>query len=260
MARYLVISFFLVLSSILTSCSSNSSSSQEFYELRVYKSQSEANQKSVLKYVENAYKPALNRLGVDRIGVFTNAKDDAKDFSVYMVIPFTKLCQYTNRSDKLIADQKYMSDAKEFFDIPKKTPAYSRIESSFFKAFSCIPTMEIPEFAKAKKSRIYEMRIYESHNEDKAALKRDMFNVDKETQLMRDLGMGPVWYGECLSGHNAPNLTYFLSAENFEQSKSYWNDFRTSPRWAKMKKIARYKDTVSKIDVVFLKPTTGSDW
>lgn len=235
-------------------------SNQEFYELRVYKSTNAENQKVILKYIKDAYKPGLKKIGLNRIGVFTNAKNDVVDHSVYMLIPFKTAKQYTNRSDLLFTDPEYLENSKDFFSIPKKTPAYSRIESSFFKAFSGIPAMEIPKFAKEKKPRIYEMRIYESHNEEKAMLKRDMFNVDQEIQLMRDLKMGPVWFGECLSGHNAPNLTYFLSAESFEENKAYWDVFRKHPRWQVMKKIPRYKDTVSKIDVVFLKPAGSSDW
>ncbi|MCM8526738.1 MAG: NIPSNAP family protein [Lentisphaeraceae bacterium] len=258
MIRLLTASLFLVISSFLTSCSSTGSN-QEFYEIRTYKIDSADKQKAVLSYIDKAYVPGLKKMGLDRIGVFTNA-ENAKDFSVYMVIPFKSACQYTNRSDILFADKEYLENAKEFFSIPKDKPAYSRIESSFFKAFSGIPTMEIPAFAKAKKPRIYELRIYESHNEEKAMLKRDMFNVDKEIQLMRDLKMGPVFFGECLSGHNAPNLSYFLSAESFEDNKAYWDVFRNHPRWQVMKNIPRYKDTVSKIDVVYLKPTSGSDW
>ena len=258
MTRFLTAFIFLAITSIFTSCSSTSSN-QEFYEIRTYKVDNAKNQKAVLNYIDKAYVPGLKKMGLSNIGVFTNAKE-AKDFSVYMVIPFTSACQYTNRSDKLFADSEYVENSKEFFSIPKDTPAYSRIESSFFKAFSGIPTMEIPAFAKAKKPRIYEMRIYESHNEEKAMLKRDMFNVDQEIQLMRDLKMGPVFYGECLSGHNAPNLTYFLSAESFEDNTAYWDVFRKHPRWQVMKNIPRYKDTVSKIDVVYLKPTSGSDW
>lgn len=257
MIRFFTAAVLLVLVSILTSCSSLSSE-QEFYELRVYKANGAENQKIILKYIQAAYKPGLEKIGLDRIGVFTNIKTE--DHSVYMLIPFKSASQYTNRSDLLFADKEYVENSKEFFSIPKDSPSYSRIESSFFKAFSGIPTMEIPEFAKAKKPRIYEMRIYESHNEEKAMLKRDMFNVDQEIQLMRDLKMGPVFYGECLSGHNAPNLTYFLSAETMEDNKAYWNVFRSHPRWQVMKNIPRYKDTVSKIDVVYLKPAGSSDW
>lgn len=258
MTKTTILSILLTLSALLTSCSS-SSSDQEFYEIRTYRIETAENQQQVIDYVKTAYKPALNRMGIDRVGVFTNAKDD-KDFSVYMVIPFAEAELYTNRSDILFNDYQYKRASQKFFSIPKKTPAYKRIESSFFKAFSGIPVMEIPEFAKMHKPRIYEMRTYESHNEEKAMLKRDMFNVAQEIQLMRDLNMGPVFYGECLSGHNAPNLTYFLSAESFEDSKAYWDVFRKHPRWDKMKNLERYKDTVSKIDVVFLKPVSCSDW
>ena len=258
MTKTFRLTILFALAALLTSCCSTNSG-REFYEIRTYRIETAENQQKVLKYIENAYKPALNRMDIDRVGVFTNAKDD-KDFSVYMVIPFQDLELYTDRSNMLFDDYGYKRAAAEFFSIPKKSPAYKRIESSFFKAFSGIPVMEIPQFAKENKPRIYEMRIYESHNEEKAMLKRDMFNVAQEIQLMRDLKMGPVFYGECLSGHNAPNLTYFLSAESFEDSKAYWDVFRKHPRWDKMKNLERYKDTVSKIDVVFLKPVSCSDW
>lgn len=258
MNKFFLQALLISLITSLTSCISFKPD-QEFYELRTYKIDSAENHKTVMNYIMYSYKPALENMGLERIGVFVNAKDQ-NDFSIYMVIPFEDIEDYTNRSDKLFSDYSYMNSARNFFDTPIKTPPYTRIESSFFKAFSGMPIMEIPQFAQDKKPRIFEMRIYESHNEEKAMLKRDMFNVDKEIQLMRDLKMGPVFFGECLSGHNAPNLTYFLSAESFEDSQEYWKVFRGHPRWLKMKAIERYKDTVSKIISVFLKPANCSDW
>ena len=149
MIRFLTVIFLLAFASIFTSCSSVDSN-QEFYELRVYKSTNAENQKVILKYIKDAYKPGLKKIGLNRIGVFTNAKNDAVDHSVYMLIPFKTAKQYTNRSDLLFTDPEYLENSKDFFSIPKKTPAYSRIESSFFKAFSGIPAMEIPKFAKEK--------------------------------------------------------------------------------------------------------------
>ena len=146
MIRLITLSLLLAITSIFTSCSS-SINSQEFYEIRKYKIENATNQKAVLSYIDKAYTPALKRLGLSRIGVFKNIKDE-NDFSVYMVIPFASAYQYTQRSEKLFADSNYLESSKEFFSIPKKSPAYTRIESSFFKAFSGIPTMEIPEFIK----------------------------------------------------------------------------------------------------------------
>ncbi|MCM8532987.1 MAG: NIPSNAP family protein [Lentisphaeraceae bacterium] len=241
-----------------SSCSTLSYDEHEYYEYRVYKVSSADKQKSVLSFLEKAYVPALKRMGLSRIGVFKNAKN-SQDYDVHMVIPFTGLAQYTQRSDYLINDISFRDDAKSFFAISKADPAYSRVDSSFFKSFSSIPFIELPKESINKKKRVFELRVYESHNDEKAALKRDMFNVDHETQLMRDLGMDPVFFGECLSGKNYPNLTYMLSAGSLEENKKYWQTFINSPRWAKMKSIEKYKGTVSKIEKIFLIPTPFSD-
>ena len=106
MIRFLTLTFFLAITSTFTSCSSIGTK-QEFYELRVYKSTSAENQKVILDYIKNAYKPGLEKMGLDRIGVFVNAKSDAgQTTAVYMLIPFHSACQYVNRSDMLFADHR----------------------------------------------------------------------------------------------------------------------------------------------------------
>jgi len=47
--------------------------------------------------------------------------------------------------------------------------------------------------------RIFELRLYESHTEEHARRKVDMFN-DGEIQLMKDVELGPVFFGETIVG------------------------------------------------------------
>jgi hypothetical protein len=242
----------------LSSCNSLSYGEHEYYEYRVYKIKTADKQQDVVSFLQKAYVPVLHRLGLSRIGVFVNAKDNA-DYDVHMIIPFASMAQYAGRSEYLKTDRVFQFEAKSFYDFPKDNPAYERVESSFFKAFSSMPFMEVPKESVDAEKRIFELRVYESHNEQAAAMKRDMFNVDHETQLMRDLGMDPVFFGECLSGKNHPNLTYMLSADSLQENKDYWKEFINSPRWAEMKKIEKYKGTVSKIEKLFLKPLAFSD-
>ena len=62
--------------------------------------------------------------------------------------------------------------------------------------------MEVPAF-KEDPNRIFELRLYESHNIDSARRKVKMFD-DGETQLMRDTGLGPVFFGRTLAGPDSP--------------------------------------------------------
>ena len=98
---------------------------------------------------------------------------------------------------------------------PKKKPAYSRINSRLMQAFKSIPVIEMPAETTARKPRMYEIRTYESHTMEMTALKVEMFDKG-ETQLMRDVKLGPVFFGETLIGDNVPNLTYMLSAADMD--------------------------------------------
>jgi len=229
---------------------------QEYYEIRTYKTTGTSKMKMVNSYLEHALIPALKRMGLDRIGVFTNM-DDSEDYSTYVLIPFPALSFFAELNTRLHADTEYLKSAQEFFTVPKDDPQYTRIHSSFFKAFKGIPVIEMPEQTAGNKPRIFEIRIYESHTEEKAALKVDMFNSG-EIQVMRDTQLGPVFFGEALIGDNLPNLTYMLSASNREEHNAHWDKFRVHPEWERMKVMPKYKDTVSNITKIFLKPTSYS--
>lgn len=229
---------------------------QEFYELRVYRIKSAEKQKIVSTYLEKALLPALNRMSLKNVGVFT-VKDAGEDFSIHVLITYPKLHMFARVNDKLESDKAYNKAAAPYFALGKKDPAYTRIESRLMKAFAGIPAMEIPAQTKSKSQRMFEVRIYESHNEYKARKKVDMFNTG-EIQVMRDTKLAPVFFGETLIGSDVPNLTYMLSASDSEAHKEHWKAFMAHPEWNRMKEMPIYKDTVSKITKTFLVPTKYS--
>lgn len=230
---------------------------QEFYEIRIYRSVNAEKKAIIGTYLEKALVPALNRMGIDRVGIFT-AMDSEKDPSCFALIPYPTLEAFSGVNPKLAADEAYKKAAADYFALPKKDPAYTRIDSTFFKAFAGMPVIEMPPQTAAKKPRIFELRNYESHHEDAAARKVEMFNDAGETQLMRDVKMGPVFFGEMLSGANVPSLTYMLSADDMDSHKAHWKAFVDSAEWKRMKVLPRYKDTVSKITKWFLVPAACS--
>ena len=229
---------------------------REFYELRVYKIFDFEKQQLAEQYIENALLPALDRLGLSRVGVFTNL-DDENDHSIYMLIPFTYIEQFVGLSDALFADERYRAAAKPYFDRPLKNPVFARIESRLMRAFQGMPVIELPEATKSGQPRIFELRLYESHTEEHARRKVEMFD-EGEIQLMRDVKMGPVFFGETLTGPDVPNLIYMLSASDRESHKEHWQAFLAHPKWDRMKNLEPYKDTVSKIKNWFLRPTSYS--
>lgn len=228
---------------------------QEFYELRIYRTTA-AKKGIVSTYLEKALLPALHRQKIDRVGVFTRL-DDESDASITVLVPYPTLEAFAALNPHLAADEAYQAAAREYFAQPKKDPAYARIESRLMKAFEGMPVIEMPAQSKPKKPRIFELRIYESHNEDAAWRKVEMFNKG-EIQIMRDVKMAPVFYGEMLASSDVPNLTYMLSADDMKSHKEHWNAFRVHPDWQRMKKIRRYAGTVSRITSLHLKPTAYS--
>lgn len=227
---------------------------QELYELRTYRIANAANHKLVSNYLENALLPALKRQGIDRVGVFREV-DGEDDHSLYVLIPFKSLDQFSALNDVLEKDAAYHKAAETFFALPNKSAAYSRIESRLMKAFSGMPVLEVPE---EKGPHLFELRTYESSNAKLARLKVDMFNSG-EIGIMKEVNLGPVFFGEMLVGDDVPNLTYMLSGPNREDHDEHWKGFISHPEWEKMKKMEKYKGTVSKITKWYLAPLPYSE-
>jgi hypothetical protein len=78
-----------------------------------------------------------------------------------------------------------------------------------------------------------------------------MFN-EGEIELMQDLGMNPVFFGQALAGTNLPHLTYITSASNLKAHFANWSKFGPDPRWQAMKDLPQYVGTVSKNTARFL--------
>lgn len=250
---------FLVLPLILLAAMPHAafSQDQEYYELRVFRNADAEKQAGVLSYVEDALVPALNRLGSSTVGVFTPAPAESGEASgdVYLLIPYASLQKFEVLRPGLQADVEYQKASAGFMSAPKKDPAYSRIESRLMKAFAGLPKLQVP--SKESADRILELRIYASRTQDHARLKIEMFN-EGEIQIMKDVKLAPVFFGETLISSDLPNLTYMLSADNPEVHKEHFQGFLKHPEWDRMKKLQKYKGTVSRISSVILLPATCS--
>ena len=229
---------------------------QEYYQLRVFRLKPDTDPSLLDGYLEKAALPALNRIGCKPIGVFKEAEPKG-DPSVFVLIPYSDLEAFASVTARLKNDREYHEAGAEYLQTPKSKPAFSRIDSWLLRAFAGLPRLEQPPYSREKQPRIFELRTYESYSEQKALRKVEMFN-DGEIEVMREVGLGPIFFGQALVGANLPHLTYMLSAENRDTHKQHWDAFGKNATWKKMSSDPKYADTVSKITSYFLVPTSYS--
>jgi hypothetical protein len=170
---------------------------------------------------------------------------------------FPSLGVFAQATARMSADPEYQKAGAEYLNSPKSNPAFERIDSWLMLAFAGLPKIELPAYCQEKKARMFELRTYESFSELKAIKKVEMFNAG-EIDTMREVGLGPIFYGQAIIGSNLPHLTYMVSAENQDAHKKHWGAFGAHPTWDKLKNDPQYADTVSKVYNRFLVPTAYS--
>jgi hypothetical protein len=176
---------------------------------------------------------------------------------VWVLRTFPSLEVFAQATARMSADPEYQKAGAEYLNSPKSNPAFERIDSWLMLAFAGLPKIELPAYCQEKKARMFELRTYESFSELKAIKKVEMFNAG-EIDTMREVGLGPIFYGQAIIGSNLPHLTYMVSAENRDAHKKHWGAFGAHPTWDKLKNDPQYADTVSKIYNRFLVPTAYS--
>ncbi|MDB5130670.1 MAG: family containing protein [Mucilaginibacter sp.] len=228
---------------------------RDFYELRVYTLKNEQQQKLVEDYFKNAAIPALNRLGSNHTGVFTELKP-AGQTKVYVLIPYNSLSDFLSVQEKLSGDLVYQEKGAPYLNAPATEPAYERIESSLLMAFAHSPKLSVP----AKKQRIFELRRYEHASESAGKKKLEMFNEAGEADIFKRLGFNPVFFGETLIGELRPNLIYMVTFDDMQAHDQHWKAFGGDPEWQKIRAVPDYADAklVSRITSTFLVPTAYS--
>jgi hypothetical protein len=226
----------------------------QYYELRVYSTQSADQRQRINDYWQNAAIPAYNRMGIQPVGVFTEQEDSATN-KIYVLIPCDSLEIYGAIPAKLAADADYQKAAADYLAALKSNAAYERFESSLLVAFDGMKHITLPPAD--KKPNLFELRTYMSPSEGKGLNKVQMFNSG-EIPLMQSVGLAPVFYGRTVVGAKMPCLTYMLSAENPEAHKRHWQGFSASPVWKKMSADPQYQDNVSGIISIMLKRMPAS--
>jgi hypothetical protein len=226
----------------------------QYYELRIYSTQSAGQQQRVNDYWQNAAVPAYNRQGIKPIGVFTGSADSATN-KIYVLIPCDSLEVFGAIPAKLAADADYQQAAAEFLSAPKTNAAYERFESSLLVAFDGMKHISVPPAD--KKPNVFELRTYKSPSEAKGLNKIKMFESGEIT-TMQAVGLAPICYGRVLVGANLPCLCYLTCGENLDEHKKHWQAFSAAPVWKQLQADPQYKDNMIGMIRVMLKRTSAS--
>lgn len=236
--------------------------SKALLELRTYHFAAAAKQQAFAEFLASAAIPALNRAGVKPVGAWKLLKADnpglnleADDTDLHVLLPHQSPNSVAGLVARLSEDSWFTSDGAATLTAPKDSPAYTRFESSLLLAFDGAPQVEVPTLAE---DRLLQLRIYESHNDERALAKIAMFNEGGEIAIFRRCGMNPVFFGQALVGSKLPNLTYALGFENEAAMKEAWGRFGKDPGWLQLRGDPTYADTVSNITNLVLRPVRGS--
>jgi hypothetical protein len=226
-------------------------SKQQYFEFRQYHLNVGSKKNMVGDFLREVGIPAMNRIGIGPVGVF-NAMYGPNSPTLYVLMVHKSLNTVVNSASLLMADDEYRK--ADFINTSLSEPGYVRMESSLMLAFKGLPELVVPE----KKPRIFELRTYESHSIKAAKKKIEMFNEGGEIKVFLKTGLQPVFFGETLIGPKMPNLTYMLVFDDLTDRDAKWKVFGGSPEWKKLSNDPEYKDTVSNITDIILRPTSFS--
>jgi hypothetical protein len=230
----------------------------DLYVWRQYSLRTGAGPRRLADYLQNAYIPALNRIGHKPIGVFEVATGLPTP-TVFVLTPAT-VGNLSSIETELERDEEFLHAAAPYFDAPATDPVYLRQEVALLAAFPKVPHVELPAATATKGPRLFELRTYESHNERAHRAKVRMFSEMGEIEIFRRVGLTPVFFSRTLAGPRMPSLVYMLVHENMAAREKSWDAFRNDPDWKKLSATAGYTDPeiVSNITTVLLRPSAYS--
>lgn len=225
---------------------------RQFLEWQEYSTVSRDAAQALRERIEQALLPALSRLGLGPVGVFSPIYGFDTS-TVQLLIPHRSVESALTLHARLLDDEHFVQTAGSLLQLSSKPVGYIRMKRSLMHAFEGFPRIEVPP----REPRIVEMRRYESPDIKAGKLKVEMFN-EGEIDIFRKTGLTPVFFGETLIGDRMPNLVYMLTFKNMAERDAAWDRFGEHPDWKRMSAMEKYKGTVSNISDAILRPASLS--
>lgn len=219
----------------------------EIYELKVYQLSGGGGVNQLRNYYKDAVIPFLTKYGA-KAGAFAEYSKEEPP-KVYLLHAHQNPATYWESVQGMKTDPAFLTASKSYASLPAIQPVFERYETLLMEAFAGLPRHQTPPADRG----LFELRIYESYNEDAFRRKVKMFN-DEELPLFEKVGLHPLFFGEMFAGKYMPALLYMLWFRNMEERDANWKKFSASEEWNTMKDKEIYANTVSKVRRIFLTP------
>ncbi len=234
---------------------------QEYYQLSIYHFKNAGQFATTSNYLKSTYLPALHKQGLTNIGVFSSIDNDtATDKKMYVLIPFASLQKFEALMNVLSARKLTGNDTSAYSTAAYNNTPFDRVEIILLKAFRDMAHLKKPALTAPLSDRVYELRSYEGPTETLYRQKVKMFNDGGEVKLFDRLNFNAVFYAEALTGSRTPNLIYMTTFNNKAERDEHWKNFGSDSTWKRISAMPEYLNTVSKSDILFLRPTDYSDY
>ena len=226
----------------------------EFYQLRRYGLRNGTQPALMQDYLQHALVPALNRMGVTKVGTFMLSIGPETP-TYYALIPHTSAEQLLTLDLHLGDDAEFAKAANAFWTAPATAPAFQRSEVRMLSAFAGFPKLVAPKAGK----RMFQLRTYESPSMAAHLKKVEMFE-SAEIGIFQKTGLTPVFFAHDLTGERLPSLTYMLTFDDVAQLNEHWSVFGKDPDWKVLSHKPGYTDPeiVSNITNLYLNPLASS--
>lgn len=227
--------------------------SREYFELRRYEIETEAQKAGFDTFAQEAAIPALNRAGIEPVGVFYPWEGLSP---IYVLLRHRSPSSFTSLTQMLSQDEEFLQAGAAFLDAPAGAPAYKRMQVQLMSAFEGMPHLETPIDSPG---RVFQLRTYESPSEKTGLKKIEMFNT-AEIDIFRRTGLNPVFFGQTLAGDKMPNLTYMLVFNSMDERQANWKQFGGDPEWKQLSSMPEYadKEILCGITNLYLRPADYS--
>jgi hypothetical protein len=219
-----------------TAAAAENSADRDYYELRQFIIETEAQKKGMDAFLRDAAIPALNRIGFKPVGVFYPAQGLSP---IYVLLRHRSVESLAALDSQLAEDREFLSSGADFINAPVDAPAFKRMESSLMVAFTGMPRLDRPVDGPG---RVFQLRTYESPSAKTGLKKIEMFNDAGEIRIFREVGLNPVFFGQTLVGSKMPNLTYMLGFKSMDEQKAAWGRFGAHQDWKRLSTMPEYSD------------------
>lgn len=223
-----------------------------WFEIRKYKLKA-GGAATLRAYLGQALIPALNRLGITPVGVFSEKENP--ETVLYTLAPLPGLKTLEALSDRIWADEAFIAAGRSFHSLTTEQAPIVRCQTHLIYGIEGAPGLRLP----AKTDTYFELRTYDGPNEEAVHRKIGMFNKEELT-LFRKLDLDPILFGRTLAGADTPHLIYLLSYPDEAAREARWKTFIDHPEWAAMKDKPEYAHTVSKVNRTNLVRLPEGQW